>query len=203
MLKGNMINNTAVKCAAYFNMLGLFAINMILFAGFYWQIAYGELPCPLCLLQRLGLILIGIALTMNLTYGIKGRHYSLAIIGALTLATISGRQMLLHILPGDTGYGSAVFGLHLYTVCFIIAALAIVSFAALIALPVNSYENNLPGYKYLNNRSLVLGIVFFFFILVALNFVSTLAECGFSYCESDPVKYKLLSYNLLENLYNS
>ena len=35
---------------------------------------------------------------------------------------MSGRQVLLHILPGDPGYGGEVLGLHLYSWAFIVFA---------------------------------------------------------------------------------
>src|SRR5439155_8932360 len=43
----------------------------------------------------------------------------ICIISALVGAAISTRQVLLHILPGDRGFGSPLLGLHLYTWCLI------------------------------------------------------------------------------------
>ncbi|GAL07696.1 hypothetical protein JCM19237_934 [Photobacterium aphoticum] len=36
------------------NTLGLLGITVVLLIGFVLQIAWDELPCPLCLLQRIG-----------------------------------------------------------------------------------------------------------------------------------------------------
>src|SRR5215472_10589130 len=40
--------------SAILNMLGLLGISSALAVAFYYQLAFGELPCPLCLLQRAG-----------------------------------------------------------------------------------------------------------------------------------------------------
>ena len=40
------------QLAVRLNALALYAISAILIVAFYWQMAYGELPCPLCQLQR-------------------------------------------------------------------------------------------------------------------------------------------------------
>jgi disulfide bond formation protein DsbB len=45
----------SAKTAVTLNALALYAISGILLAAFYWQLATGELPCPLCLLERLAL----------------------------------------------------------------------------------------------------------------------------------------------------
>ncbi|MCE1658450.1 disulfide bond formation protein B, partial [Enterobacter hormaechei] len=42
-----------------FNLIGLFAISAVLTLAFYYQLVLSELPCPLCLLQRAGMIMIG------------------------------------------------------------------------------------------------------------------------------------------------
>ena len=45
------------KLTATLNALALLAISIVLLFAFYAQFAYGELPCPLCLLQRAGFVL--------------------------------------------------------------------------------------------------------------------------------------------------
>lgn len=41
------------------NMVGLLGICVSLVIAFYYQLVMHELPCPLCLLQRIGLIIAG------------------------------------------------------------------------------------------------------------------------------------------------
>jgi hypothetical protein len=43
----------------------------------------------------------------------SGAWQGMAIIAAALGAVAAGRQVLLHILPGDPGFGFPVFGLHL------------------------------------------------------------------------------------------
>ena len=84
--------------------------------GAYWiQFVEGEFPCPLCLLQRLAMLGVAIGAMMNLRFGVRTSHYAVTLFSALFGAAVSTRQILLHIMPGDSGYGSAVFGWHLYT----------------------------------------------------------------------------------------
>ena len=48
------------------NLLALLAVNGSLSYAFFDQLYFGELPCPLCLLQRVAYVLIGIALVLNI-----------------------------------------------------------------------------------------------------------------------------------------
>ncbi|MFD9405469.1 hypothetical protein ACFWBN_00360 [Streptomyces sp. NPDC059989] len=53
--------------------------------------------------------------------------WGIAIVSALIGSTVSGAQVLMHIVPPDTGYAGALFGLHLYTwaaITFLTAVLA-------------------------------------------------------------------------------
>ncbi|MFE3558118.1 disulfide bond formation protein B [Streptomyces sp. NPDC059193] len=53
--------------------------------------------------------------------------WGVALVSALIGGTVSGAQVLMHIVPPDPGYAGALFGLHLYTwaaVTFFLAALA-------------------------------------------------------------------------------
>jgi hypothetical protein len=52
-------------------------------------------------------------------------HYALALFAAVAGAVFAARQILLHIAPGDAGYGSALLGYHYYTWAFIGFAVAI------------------------------------------------------------------------------
>ena len=95
----------------------------VLLAAFSVQFLQGEFPCPLCMLQRYGMILAslgGLWIIMQarrgeLTRSRYAQALGLSVLAALLGALVSVRQILLHILPGDPGYGSAVLGYHLYT----------------------------------------------------------------------------------------
>src|SRR5256885_13136851 len=60
-------------------------------------------------------------------WGPRPSHYALSLFAAAAGLVFSTRQVLLHILPGDPGYGTALLGHHYYT-------LALIAFAASIVL---------------------------------------------------------------------
>jgi hypothetical protein len=55
------------------------------------------------------------AYTAGLTSRAAAVGQGMAVAAAVLGAVAAGRQILLHILPSDQGFGSPVFGLHLYT----------------------------------------------------------------------------------------
>ncbi len=65
------------------NALGLLAVTLVLAAALVLQLTLGELPCPLCLLQRVGFVAVGCGLLLNVRFGPAPLHYGLVILGAL------------------------------------------------------------------------------------------------------------------------
>src|ERR1700722_19756180 len=108
------------------NALSLYAIAAVLVAAFAAQWLLHELPCPLCLLQRIEFAVLAIGPIMNVRWGPRPSHYALSLLAAAAGAAFSTRQILLHIMPGDAGYGTALLGYHYYS-------LALIGFAAAIA----------------------------------------------------------------------
>jgi disulfide bond formation protein DsbB len=166
-------------------MLG---ISMVLLIAFFYQFAMGELPCPLCLLQRVAFIMVGIGFLMNIRFGSQFMHYGLIIISALGGALSSGRQVLLHIIPGTDAYGSALFGLHFYTwsfISFMIILLA-VGLIFMVENRVGEARSETAGGRLgLWVGALLLAIVF-------VNMTSTFLECGTGACADNPMVYQLL-----------
>ena len=107
------------------NALGLLGLTLILLTALLLQFILGELPCPLCLLQRVGMVAAGFGLFLNLRFGPHPAHYGVVLLGALFGAATATRQILLHIVPGSGEYGSPLLGFHLYTWCLVIFMLAI------------------------------------------------------------------------------
>ena len=174
---------------AILNMLGLLGISSVLAVAFYYQLALGELPCPLCLLQRAGFIAIGMGFLFNLRLGERPSHYAMILIASLVTGFISLRQVSLHLAPGDPGYGSALFGLHFYTWA-LIAAVGVVCYVALVFVlkdVADEREGNAPIGGLASNASLAI-----FILLVAANLLSTVLECGAGQCDDNPVRYLLL-----------
>jgi disulfide bond formation protein DsbB len=94
------------------NAVARYAISAVLLVAFYFQFALGELPCPLCLLQRVAFTALAVGPILTLRHGPRPGHYGLIVLAALLGAAIASRQVLLHIIPGDAGYGSALHGYH-------------------------------------------------------------------------------------------
>lgn len=172
--------------ALMLNILALYAIAGVLIAAFAMQFRLSELPCPLCLLQRAFICALAAGPILNLRYGPRPSHYALSILAALIGASVSARQILLHILPGDPGYGSAILGYHYYTWAFLLFVAAI-GFAALMLLFDRQFEDDETP------RRSVAGTIAVWLVigLVAANAISTLAICGFAECPDNPVRYQL------------
>ena len=118
------------RFAVKLNALALYAIGLVLLAAFYFQIALSEIPCPLCMLQRVSLRRAGgrtgaDAAAWTAAEPLRDNASSRRSSGA----GIAARQVLLHIAPGDPGYGSALFGYHFYTWAFVCFAAAILASA--------------------------------------------------------------------------
>lgn len=105
---------------AHVNVLG---ICLVLLGAFGVQFGAGEMPCPLCMLQRMAMMLCALGPAYVILRARQGAvtvtdlatGYGMSVFAAVGGAAISSRQILLHILPGDPGYGAPVLGLHLYT----------------------------------------------------------------------------------------
>src|SRR5215475_10845273 len=118
--------------AVTINALGLYAIAFVLAAAFAAQLILHELPCPLCLLQRIQFAMLAVGPILNVRFGPRPSHYAVSLLTAAAGAAFAMRQVLLHIMPGDPGYGSALLGYHYYTWAFIGFAVAIVLIGAML-----------------------------------------------------------------------
>ena len=107
-----MSKHSLPSLAALGNQLALLAVVGMLSYAFVDQLYFGELPCPLCLMQRVGFVIIGFALVLNIRCGAYSSHYGWGIIGGLVGMMVSLRQVFLHILPGDKGFGKTFLELH-------------------------------------------------------------------------------------------
>src|SRR5882757_10306724 len=104
--------------AVTLNAVSLYAVALVLGAAFAAQFILHELPCPLCLLQRILFALLAVGPILNVRFGPRPSHYAMSLLVAAAGAAFAMRQILLHIMPGDPGYGSALLGYHYYTWAF-------------------------------------------------------------------------------------
>lgn len=165
------------------NALFILMLSGMILGAFAFQFIYKEAPCPLCLLQRLGMIGVMVGGMLNLRFGIHIRHYVISLFSALGGAAVSIRQILLHIAPGQMPFGTPVMGFSLYTWAFFSFLTAIVTICIILfvddvrdpTLPKYSMDYNMDGFSY---------VAFFVAILTVLaNFVYTLQHCGLGPCE--------------------
>jgi disulfide bond formation protein DsbB len=170
------------------NVLGLYAVAAVLAGAFAAQLLLGELPCPLCLLQRIAFAMLAVGPILNVRYGSRPSHYALSLLAAAAGAAFATRQILLHILPGDPGYGTALLGYHYYTWALIAFAVAILLISAMLLFD-RQFAPDDPPQRPGHFASLAVWLVI---ALVALNVVSTLLQCGFGACADDPVVYEML-----------
>ena len=162
------------------NQLALLAVIGVLSYAFVDQLYFGELPCPLCLMQRMGFVMIGFALVLNIRFGAHSAHYGWGIMGGLVGMMVSLRQVLLHVLPGDKGYGATFLELHFYTWAFI-AFVGLLACQAILLM--------LPNREIRSRTWFANALVILFFLLVLANVFSTLLECVIGSCAYDPIKY--------------
>jgi disulfide bond formation protein DsbB len=116
------------------NALFILVLVGVIAAAFYQEFTRQGDPCPLCFLQRVGMIGVGTGLMMNLVFGVRVPHYALAFLGALLGAAVSIRQILLHICPGFPGFGLPVLGFGLYTWAFLVFASSVLALVVLLFL---------------------------------------------------------------------
>lgn len=177
------------KYSIWLNIIGLSAVCFTLLFAFADQFIYGSIPCPLCLLQRAGIIAGGFGLALNLKIGVRPSHSGLVILGALTSGTVAARQILLHIVPGTGTYGDPFLGLHFYTWGFIISALMIAG-AAIMLLFDRQFSHASQAVR---TKAAIYPPLALFMVLTVANGVSTLLQCGGGICPADPTGYLLLS----------
>jgi disulfide bond formation protein DsbB len=178
--------------AVMLNALSLYAVALVLAAAFAAQFMLHELPCQLCLLQRILFATLAVGPILNIRFGPRPSHYAISLLAAIAGAVASTRQVLLHILPGDAGYGSALLGYHYYSWALIGFIAAIVLLAAILLFDRQFADDGaaLP----VDGGAFAQIAVWLVIALTAANAASTLLECGFGACADNPVVYELLKH---------
>ena len=169
-----------------FSIAGITILANIL--ALVYQFMLHELPCPLCLLQRVGMLGIAFGAVMNLKYGKAFRHDLVMIMASLFSLVVALRQVLLHILPGDPGYGSTLFGLHFYTWNDLIS-FAFIIFISISPLFKGINISRILSRFYLSNVKVANLFFILLFALSLVNLVAVYLECGFLPCPDNPTSY--------------
>lgn len=181
------------------NSLALLAISLVLVVAFADQILNGDLPCPLCILQRAGFVGVAAGLAFNVKFGPRPSHYGMVILSAIIGGAISARQTLLHIVPGTGAYGDAILGLHFYTWALVLFVLCVAGSAVMLLFD-RQFEAPAPFAPPVG-AGLLGGLAICLALLLALgNGISTVLECAGGLCPDDPTGYQLLDDGSLDGL---
>jgi hypothetical protein len=93
--------------------------------------------------------------------------------------------VLLHILPGDKGFGSPLFGLHLYTWC-LIAFISQIAASGLMLIAATWLKEQPVSWRITNITATG------FVVIVVANLMSVVAEAGLHWdLPPDPIEYLL------------
>jgi disulfide bond formation protein DsbB len=168
------------------NFIGLSFITLILLIAFLLQLKLHELPCPLCMLQRACFIGLGLGMCCNLKIGPKASHYGLIILSSILGFGIAIVQVLIHIQPGDPGYGSPFLGIHLYTWSTLFF-MAVIFCCACALFFEQGFKRNTT------NNKLITPIIILFLIVITANVISTFLQCGIKACPPNPTHYSLIN----------
>ena len=170
----------------------------VLIGAFFVQFVEKELPCPLCMLQRMAMMLAAMGplyllgrlrSTDSIRVDTMARAYGMSILAATLGLVMSSRQVLLHILPGDPGYGSPVFGMHLYSWGVVVFLAVIVMSGLTMLLSKQLHIEKSPHQNSIATR--ILGVIFI--AVIGANVVATFVESGFHpFLPDNPTEYKLL-----------
>jgi disulfide bond formation protein DsbB len=167
-------------------MLGIMAvIAAVLTAAMVMQYAHGELPCPLCLLQRVAMFGVCFGLMQNFRSGFSDRDLGYSLLFSVFLLVVAVRQTLLDIYPrpGHEYVGSAVLGLHM-PVWSILIAVALITACALKLCIIGTEDGSRPPRPTSTNGRGAAAVSLYLVALVMINFGSVVVQCGLGQCHT-------------------
>ena len=175
------------------------AYCVVMLSAFFIQFVMGEFPCPLCMLQRYGMILATLGALLVIMQARRGvlttaryaQGLGMGLVGVLAGASVSIRQIDLHILPGDPGYGEPFLRLHLYTWAFITFAIVMIYVGVMLMLMPLGIPRAPAAGSSAHKVSTV--IIWLFIGVVAANVIAIIFLEGFAaVLPDDPTGYNLI-----------
>ncbi|MDI3423924.1 disulfide bond formation protein B [Streptomyces luteolus] len=166
-------------------------------AGLGVQFIGWDYPCPLCMIQRMFMLLAalgaGVIVRKGMTGTLTGRDYmmgwGLALVACIGGGFTAWRQTMLHILPGDKGYGAPVLGLHMYVWAWILFMASVVAIGIVLALAHLTTDRMIPT----KGLYVPIGrvVLWFVAVVIAVNMVAVFLEEGFHwFLPDDPNRYE-------------
>ena len=174
-------------------LLVMFAIAGILTSAMTLQYAKSELPCPLCLLERVAMLGVCFGIMLNFRHGFSYQNTGFSLLFAIVLLIVSVRQSLLDIYPrpGHEYIGSAIFGIHLPVWSIIIALTLLAAYAIKLAiLGGDEYLREAEVEEFPAIRKIANALGLYVIAICLINLVSVVLQCGFGECHT--FNYKLL-----------
>lgn len=187
------------RLLAFLNYAYLLAIMAviagILTTAMMFQYVRGEVPCPLCLLERAAMFGVCFGIMLNFRHGFSYKNTGVSLVFALLLLIVATRQTLLDIYPrpGHEYVGSAIFGLHMPVWSIVIALVILIAYAVKMAIVGGDEyleEANPRSYPLINTVAGFLSV--YVMLLLAINLVSVVLQCGRGECHT--YEYKLLPW---------
>ena len=180
------INHTAM-------LLMMVAIAAILTVAMIFQYVKGELPCPLCLLERVALFGVCFGIMRNFRHGFAYRNTGLSLLWTIFLLVVSVRQSLLDIYPrpGHAYIGSPIFGIHMPVWSIIIALALLVAYAIKVTLVgSDAFMRTADIATFPTLKRIADAVSLYVNAILTINAVSVVVQCGFGECHT--FGYKLL-----------
>ena len=107
LLQIRNVRIVVMKALRTLDTLALAGVCTCLGVAFFFQLALHELPCAMCNLERVGFMMFGAGLLLNLRFGASPWNNVLGGLGALTGSLVALLQMFVHVLPGTPPTGTA------------------------------------------------------------------------------------------------
>ena len=164
--------------------LMLLILAGILTAAMVMQYAFGEIPCPLCLLQRYAMFGCCFGIAQQLRSSITEPGTGISLIFTILLLVISVRQTLLDLIPrpGHEYVGTAIFGIHMPVWSIFIAVALMLGFAIRLAL--FGGPHSAPEAEGAPMHRLTQGLIIYVVCICAINFLSVFVQCGTGECHT-------------------
>ncbi|MDB2614104.1 disulfide bond formation protein B [Chlamydiales bacterium] len=161
----------------FLNAFLIFILSGVLLSAFGVQIFENEEPCPLCFLQRLGMLGVAAGALLNIRFGVSNFHYGVCFLSILFGGFTALRQISLHICPGFPTFGIPVLGLSLYTWSFLVFVCAFI-YITLCMMFFDETTRTKP-----ENLSWWGVLAFSLVLFIALgNILTAFIECGLGPC---------------------
>ena len=176
-------------------LLMMLVIAAILTTAMMFQYVRGEVPCPLCLLERAAMFGVCFGIMQNFRHGFSYRNTGISLVFALLLLIVATRQTLLDIYPrpGHEYVGSAIFGLHMPVWSIVIALALLIAYAVKMAIVGgDEHLERADPWSFPLIDTIAGFLSVYVIVICAINLVSVVLQCGLGECHT--YEYKLLPW---------